>query len=167
MGIEDITDGLQTLGRAGLGSLDTQISVLETGLSAAKLSGLELSKVLQDIVQTTSLLGGDITSVSFGSQADALTNKILATSMTAPINMNDIVQTLSYSGGTAAAAGINIENEDALYDYLGTVSAFARKGVSGSMAGTALRAFFTKPASQDESVKGAFETLGLSANDLW
>lgn len=167
MGIEDITDGLQTLGRAGLGSLDTQISVLETGLSAAKLSGLELSKVLQDIVQTTSLLGGDITSVSFGSQADALTNKILATSMTAPINMNDIVQTLSYSGGTAAAAGINIENEDALYDYLGTVSAFARKGVSGSMAGTALRAFFTKPASQDESVKGAFETLGLQAEDLW
>lgn len=167
MGIEDITDGLQTLGRAGLGSLDTQISVLETGLSAAKLSGLELSKVLQDIVQTTSLLGGDITSVSFGRQADALTNKILATSMTAPINMNDIVQTLSYSGGTAAAAGINIENEDALYDYLGTVSAFARKGVSGSMAGTALRAFFTKPASQDESVKGAFETLGLQAEDLW
>ena len=167
MGIEDITDGLQTLGRAGLGSLDTQISVLETGLSAAKLSGLELSKVLQDIVQTTSLLGGDITSVSFGTQADALTNKILATSMTAPINMDDIVHTLSYSGGTAAAAGINIENEDALYDYLGTISAFARKGVSGSMAGTALRAFFTKPASQDESVKGAFETLGLQAEDLW
>lgn len=167
MGIEDITDGLQTLGRAGLGSLDTQISVLETGLSAAKLSGLELSKVLQDIVQTTSLLGGDITSVSFGSQADALTNKILATSMTAPINMDDIVHTLSYSGGTAAAAGINIENEEALYDYLGTISAFARKGVSGSMAGTALRAFFTKPASQDESVKGAFETLGLQAEDLW
>lgn len=167
MGIDDITDGLQTLGRAGLGSLDTQISVLETGLSAAKLSGLELNKVLQDIVQTTSLLGGDITSTSFGSQADALTNKILATSMTAPINMNDIVQTLSYSGGTAAAAGINIENEDALYDYLGTISAFARKGVSGSMAGTALRAFFTKPASQDESVKGAFETLGLQAEDLW
>lgn len=167
MGIEDITDGLQTLGRAGLGSLDTQISVLETGLSAAKLSGLELSKVLQDIVQTTSLLGGDITSVSFGGQADALTNKILATSMTAPINMDDIVHTLSYSGGTAAAAGINIENEDALYDYLGTISAFARKGVSGSMAGTALRAFFTKPASQDESVKGAFETLGLQAEDLW
>ena len=167
MGIDDITEGLQTLGRAGLGSLDTQISVLETGLSAAKLSGLELNKVLQDIVQTTSLLGGDITSTSFGAQADALTDKILSTSMTAPINMNDIVQTLSYSGGTAAAAGINIENEDALYDYLGAVSAFARKGVSGSMAGTALRAFFTKPASQDESVKTAFETIGLQAEDLW
>ena len=167
IGIDKVTEGLQTLGRAGLGSLSTQLEVIETGFQASKLSGLELNDVLEKIVQTTSLLGGDINSTSFGGQVTDITNKMLATSMTAPITMNDVVQTLSYSGGTAAAAGINIYNEDALYDYLGTISAFAQKGVTGSMAGTALRAFFTKPASQDTSVKDAFASIGLSADDLW
>lgn len=167
MSIDKMTDGLQTLGRAGLKSVNTQIEVLETGLGAAKLSGLELNDVLEKIVQTTSLLGGEIKSTNFGSQVEDVSNKILATSMTAPINMNDVVQTLSFSGGTAAAGGINIQNPDALYDYLGAISSFAQKGVTGSIAGTALRAFFTKPAAQDKSVVDALGKIGLNPEDLW
>lgn len=167
MGIDDITDGLTTLGRAGLSSVNTQLDTMKAGLEAAKITGLQLDDVLNKIVQTTALLGGDINSSSFGYQSQELTSKILATSQTAPIDMNDVVQTLSYSGGTAAAGGINIQNEDALYDYLGTIAAFGQKGVSGSMAGTALRAFFTKPASQTSQVNEALGRLGMKPEDLW
>lgn len=167
MGIDDMTAGLQTLGRAGLSSVNTQIDTLQAGLQAAKTQGIALDDALNKIVQTTSLLGGDINASNFGQQAQDLTSKILATAMSAPIDMNDVVQTLSYSGGTAAAAGINIQNPDALYDYLGAVSSFAQKGVTGSMAGTAMRAFFTKPASQDTSVVEALNKLDMKASDLW
>lgn len=127
MSIDNMTDGLQTLGRAGLKSVNTQIEVLETGLGAAKLSGLELNNVLEKIVQTTSLLGGELKSTDFGRQVEDVTDKMIATSMTAPITMEDVVQTLSFSGGTAAAGGMNIQNPDKLYDYLGAISAFAQK----------------------------------------
>lgn len=167
MSIDNMTDGLQTLGRAGLKSVNTQIDVLETGLGAAKLSGLELNNVLEKIVQTTSLLGGEIKSTDFGSQVQDVTDKMIATSMTAPITMEDVVQTLSFSGGTAAAGGMNIQNPDKLYDYLGAISAFAQKGVTGSIAGTALRAFFTKPAAQDKSVVDALSRINLNPEDLW
>lgn len=167
MGIEDITAGLQTLGRAGLSNVNTQLDTMQAGLQAAKVQGMELNDALEKIVATTALLGGDLKSSSFGAQSQKLTSQILSTAMTAPIDMNDVVQTLSYSGGTAAAAGINIQNEDALYDYLGAISAFAQKGVKGSMAGTAMRAFFTKPASQDTSVVEAFNKLDMKPSDLW
>lgn len=167
MGIDDITAGLQTLGRAGLSNVNTQLDTMQAGLQAAKIQGMELNDALEKIVATTALLGGDLKSANFGQQAEKLTSQLLSTAMTAPIDLNDVVQTLSYSGGTAAAAGINIQNDDALYDYLGAISAFAQKGVKGSMAGTAMRAFFTKPASQDTSVVEALGKLDMKASDLW
>ena len=167
LGIDDITAGLQTLGRAGLSNVNTQMDTMQAGLQTAKVEGMALNDALEKIVSTTTLLGGDLNSANFGKQAEKLTSQLLSTSMSAPIDVNDVVQTLSYSGGTAAAAGINIQNDDALYDYLGAISAFAQKGVKGSMAGTAMRAFFTKPASQDTSVIEAFNTLKMKPSDLW
>lgn len=167
MGIDEVTEGLQTLGRAGLSSVNTQLDTLKAGMEAAKVTGMELGEVLNKLVQTTSLLGGDINSSSFGLQTQDMASKLLATSQSAPIDVNDVVQTLSYSGGTAAAGGINIYNEDAMYDYLGAIAAFGQKGVSGSMAGTALRAFFTKPASQSSQVTDALGKLKMKPEDLW
>lgn len=165
--IGDINDGLQTLGRAGLNSVNEQLEVLESGLQTAKLEGRNLNGVLEEIIQNTAMLGGDLKSVNFGDQAEYLNSLMVSTSMTAPINSHDISQTLQYAGGTAAAAGANLENKDKLEDLMGTVAAFAQKGVKGSMAGTALRAFFTKPASQDKSVVDALSSIGLSPESLW
>lgn len=168
--INDITDGLQTLGRAGLNSANEQLDVLESGLQTAKLEGRSLNGVLEELIQNTAMLGGDLKSVNFGEQSEYVNSLLVGTSMTAPINSHDISQTLQYAGGTAAAAGANLESEEGkkkLEDLMGTVAAFAQKGVTGSMAGTALRAFFTKPASQDESVTNALGELGLAPEDLW
>lgn len=165
--IGDITDGLQTLGRAGLNSVGSQLEVLESGLQTAKLEGRNLNSVLEELIQNTSMLGGNLKSVDFGQQSEYLNSLMVGTSMTAPIDSHDISQTLQYAGGTAAAAGANLENKDKLEDLMGTVAAFAQKGVTGSMAGTALRAFFTKPASQDKNVTEGLEMIGLTPDRLW
>ena len=160
--INDITDGLQTLGRAGLNSASEQLDVLESGLQTSKLEGRALNGVLEELIQNTSMLGGDLKSVNFGEQSEYINSLIVGTSMSAPIDSHDVSQTLQYSGGIAAEAGANIRSEEGkkkLEDYMGTVAAFAQKGVKGSMTGTALRAFFTKPASQDDMVTNALSEL--------
>ena len=168
--INDITDGLQTLGRAGLNSASEQLDVLESGLQTAKLEGRSLNGVLEELIQNTSMLGGDLKSVNFGEQSEYINSLIVGTSMSAPIDSHDVSQTLQYSGGIAAEAGANIRSEEGkkkLEDYMGTIAAFAQKGVKGSMTGTALRAFFTKPASQDDMVTNALSELNLTPEDLW
>lgn len=168
--MNDITDGLQTLGRAGLNSANEQLEVLESGLQTAKLEGRNLNGVLEELIQNTAMLGGDLKSNNFGEQTEYLNSLMVGTSMTAPIDSHDISQTLQYSGGTLAAAGGSLDAEEGkklIEDYMGTVAAFAQRGVKGSMAGTALRAFFTKPASQDKQVTAGLEAIGLSPEDLW
>lgn len=167
MGIDDVNEGLTTLGRAGLTDVNNQIETLRQGFSLAKIEGMNLATALEEIVQTTSLLGGDIHSTNFGVDTEKVTNMLVGTSLSGPLNVNDVVQTLKYVGGTAAAAGANLSNEDLLYDLMGTTSAFAQKGVVGSMAGTALRAFLSKPASQDNSVWEGLKEIGLEPYDLW
>jgi len=167
MGIDDVNEGLTTLGRAGLTDVNNQIETLRQGFSLAKIEGMNLATALEEIVQTTSLLGGDIQSSDFGMDTEKVTNMLVGTSLSGPLDVNDVVQTLKYVGGTAAAAGANLSNEDLLYDLMGTTSAFAQKGVVGSMAGTALRAFLSKPATQDSSVWEALKEIGLEPYSLW
>ena len=50
MGIDEITDGLTTLGRAGLSSVNTQLDTMKAGLDAAKVTGLQLDDVLNKII---------------------------------------------------------------------------------------------------------------------
>lgn len=168
--IDQITEGLQTLGRAGLNSANEQTEVLQNGLSTAKLEGRELNGVLEELIQNTSLLGGDMKSDQFGEQSKYVNDLMVATSMSAPIDTHDVSETLKYSGGIAYAAGANIESDEGketLEDYMGTVAAFAQKGVTGSIAGTALRAFLNKPATQDNSVKEGLAAINMQAEDLW
>lgn len=165
--IGDITEGLQTLGRAGLNSADSQLEVLESGLQTAKLEGRNLNSVLEELIQNTAMLGGNLDALDFGQQTEYVNSLMVGTSMSAPIDTHDISQTLQYVGGTAAAAGANLEDKEKLEDLMGTIAAFAQKGVTGSMAGTALRAFLTKPASQDKSVVEGLGRIGLAPEDLW
>ena len=168
--IDQITEGLQTLGRAGLNSATEQTEVLQNGLNTAKLEGRDLNGVLEELIQNTALLGGDLKSSDFGEQSEYVNDLLVATSMTAPITTHDVSETLKYSGGIAAAAGANIESEQGkaiLEDYMGAIAAFAQKGVTGSIAGTALRAFFNKPATQDSSVTDALASIKLKPEYLW
>ena len=163
----DIAEGLQTLGRAGLNNATTQTEVLAQGLQTAKLEGSNLQTTLETLVQTTALLGGNIDDVDFGKDTKYINDLMVGTSMAAPLDVSDVAQTLQYSGGMAAIAGANLDDKAMLEDYMGAIAAFAQKGVTGSVAGTALRAFFNKSANQDSSVTEALSTLQLSSDALW
>lgn len=163
----DIAEGLQTLGRAGLNNATTQTEVLAQGLQTAKLEGSNLQTTLETLVQTTALLGGNIDDVDFGKDTKYINDLMVGTSMAAPLDVSDVAQTLQYSGGMAAIAGANLDDKSMLEDYMGAIAAFAQKGVTGSVAGTALRAFFNKSANQDSSVTEALSTLQLSSDALW
>lgn len=169
MGLDEMTEGLATLGRAGLSSASAQTDVLKSSLQLAKLEGMDLTTALEGVVQTASLLGADIDNIDFGKQSKYVSELMLATSMSSPLKVQDIFQTLKYSGGVAALAGANLEpqNDAILKDYMGTISAFGLKGVSGDMAGTALRAFLNKPASQDKTVTEGLDMIGLTPDALW
>ena len=162
-----IAEGLQTLGRAGLNNVNTQAEVLTQGLQTAQLEGTNLNTTLETLVQTTALLGGNIDSLNFDEQTKYVNDLMVGTSMAAPLEVSDVAQTLQYSGGMAAVAGANLKDKDMLEDYMGAIAAFAQKGVTGSVAGTALRAFFNKSANQDSSVTEALSTLQLSSDALW
>ncbi len=163
----DISEGLQTLGRAGLNNAATQTEVLTQGLQTAKLEGADLQSTLETLIQTTALFGGDLDSPTFSQDSEYINDLMVGTSMAAPIDVSDVAQTLQYSGGMASVAGANLDDEAMLEDYMGTIAAFAQKGVTGSVAGTALRAFFNKPATQDSSVTEGLEMLQLSPDSLW
>ena len=70
MDIDQITEGLQTLGRAGLNTASEQAEVLQNGLNTAKLEGRDLNAVLQELIQNTALLGGNLKSNDFGEQSE-------------------------------------------------------------------------------------------------
>ena len=112
MDIDQITEGLQTLGRAGLNSASEQTEVLQEGLSTAKLESRDLNGVLEELIQNTALLGGNLKGSDFGESSKYVNDLLVATSMTAPITTHDVSETLKYSGGIAAAAGANIETEE-------------------------------------------------------
>lgn len=165
--ITEITEGLETLGRAGLTGLDNQLNTLQEGFNLSKIEGMELNSALETLVQTTTLLGGNMNDLDFSSDVQTVNDLLVGTSMAGPLEVSDVAMTLKYAGGTAATAGANLEDTDMLEDLMGTIAVFAQRGVVGDPAGTALRAFLTNPAGQNSTTVEGLEKIGLSPANLW
>ena len=165
--ITEITEGLETLGRAGLTGLDNQLNTLQEGFNLSKIEGMELNSALETLVQTTTLLGGNMNDLNFSADVEKVNDLLVGTSMAGPLEVSDVAMTLKYAGGTAATAGANLEDTDMLEDLMGTIAVFAQRGVVGDPAGTALRAFLTNPAGQNSTTVEGLEKIGLSPANLW
>lgn len=165
--VTEITEGLETLGRAGLTGLDNQLNTLQEGFNLSKIEGMELNSALETLVQTTTLLGGNMNDLDFSSDVQTVNDLLVGTSMAGPLEVSDVAMTLKYAGGTAATAGANLEDTDMLEDLMGTIAVFAQRGVVGDPAGTALRAFLTNPAGQNSTTVEGLEKIGLTPANLW
>ena len=165
--VTEITEGLETLGRAGLTGLDNQLNTLQEGFNLSKIEGMELNSALETLVQTTTLLGGNMNDLNFSSDVEKVNDLLVGTSMAGPLEVSDVAMTLKYAGGTAATAGANLEDTDMLEDLMGTIAVFAQRGVVGDPAGTALRAFLTNPAGQNSTTVEGLEKIGLTPANLW
>ena len=165
--VNEITAGLETLGRAGLTGLDNQLNTLKDGFNLSTIEGMELNKALETLVQTTTLLGGNMNDLNFSADVQKVNDLLVGTSMAGPLKVSDVAMTLKYAGGTAAVAGANLEDMDLLEDLMGTIATFAQRGVVGDPAGTALRAFLTNPAGANSNTVEGLEKIGLTPENLW
>ena len=98
-------------------------------------------------------------SSDYVTQVQTMNTKLLTTSQVAPIDVKDVMESLQYSGGAAAASHMDTDN------LLATISAMGARGTKGSLAGTALRNFMTRDVTS--TAKNALKSIGLSSDDLW
>ena len=131
-------------------------SVLEEGVKLSKLEGMDLEDSINDLIATTNLLSPDNVNMNDAQYADMvkqMNQHIVSTSESAPINAQNIIQSLQHVGGYASASGIDQDDLFAVIAQLGS------RGTKGEMAGTALRAFVA--AGQKDTAQRALARIGL------
>ena len=162
MDVNSMTEGLEALSRAGLTATDVMSGVLAEGVKLSKLEGMDLEDSINNLIATTNLLSTDELDVNSQEYADAvkaMNQHIVSTSESAPINAENIIQTLQHVGGYASANNIDQE------DLFAVIAQLGAKGTKGEMAGTALRAFVA--AGQKDQAQRALARIGLNVSDLW
>lgn len=162
MATESMTEGLEALARAGITTTSVMKSVLEEGVKLSKLEGMDLEDSINDLIATTNLLSPDNVNMNDAQYADMvkqMNQHIVSTSESAPINAQNIIQSLQHVGGYASASGIDQDDLFAVIAQLGS------RGTKGEMAGTALRAFVA--AGQKDTAQRALARIGLNVSDLW
>ena len=162
MATASMTEGLEALARAGITTTSVMRSVLEEGVKLSKLEGMDLEDSINDLIATTNLLSPDNVNMNDAQYADMvkqMNQHIVSTSESAPINAQNIIQSLQHVGGYASASGIDQDDLFAVIAQLGS------RGTKGEMAGTALRAFVA--AGQKDTAQRALARIGLNVSDLW
>lgn len=162
MDVNSMTEGLEALSRAGLTATNVMSQVLEEGVKLSKLEGIDLEDSINNLISTTNLLAEeqfDTNSEEYAQAVKAMNQHIVSTSESAPINAENIIQTLQHVGGYASANKIDQDDLFAVIAQLGS------KGTKGEMAGTALRAFIA--AGQKDQAQRALSRIGLKVSDLW
>ena len=162
MATASMTEGLEALARAGITTTSVMRSVLEEGVKLSKLEGMDLEDSINDLIATTNLLSPDNVNMNDAQYADMvkqMNQHIVSTSESAPINAQNIIQSLPHVGGYASASGIDQDDLFAVIAQLGS------RGTKGEMAGTALRAFVA--AGQKDTAQRALARIGLNVSDLW
>ncbi len=162
MATESMTEGLESLARAGITTTSVMKGVLEEGVKLSKLEGMDLEDSINDLISTTNLLSiqdVDMNSAEYAEMVKQMNQHIVSTSESAPINAQNIIQSLQHVGGYASAGGIDQDDLFAVIAQLGS------RGTKGEMAGTALRAFIA--AGQKDTAQRALARIGLNVSDLW
>lgn len=162
MDVNSMTEGLEALSRAGLTATNVMSGVLAEGVKLSKLEGMDLEDSINDLISTTNLLAEndiDINTQEYANAVKQMNQHIVSTSESAPINAQNIIQTLQHVGGYASANKIDQD------DLFAVIAQLGAKGTKGEMAGTALRAFIA--AGQKDQAQRALKRIGLSPSDLW
>ena len=162
MATASMTEGLEALARAGITSTNVMKEVLAEGVKLSKLEGMDLEDSINDLISTTNLLsenGVDMNDANYGKLVQEMNQHIVSTSESAPINAQNIIQSLQHVGGYASASGMDQD------DLFAVIAQLGARGTKGEMAGTALRAFIA--AGQKDTAQRALSRVGLNVSDLW
>ena len=162
MATASMTEGLEALARAGITTTSVMQGVLEEGVKLSKLEGMDLEDSINDLISTTNLLAledVDMNDAQYAEMVKQMNQHIVSTSESAPINAQNIIQSLQHVGGYASAGGMDQD------DLFAVIAQLGARGTKGEMAGTALRAFIA--AGQKDTAQRALARVGLNVSDLW
>lgn len=144
--------GMEFLAMSGFGVGET-IEAMPGLLSLATAGQLDLGRTAQ--ITSNSLRGFQLEASETNRVGDVLTN-VFTTSNTELSGLGD---TLGYVAPVAAAVGVTLEETAAAAGLLGNA------GISGTRAGTALRAIISRLASPSSEAAAALANLGIRTQD--
>lgn len=115
-----------------------------------------------DLSRTADIASNIMTALGMKAQdMGRIADVMSATIVTANVNIEQMGQALKFAAPRAGQLGVSIEKLSALTGMLGDV------GIQGTIAGTAMREFFTNLSRVTEKGKlGVFKKLGLGLDDI-
>lgn len=150
---KEAAQGIEELSKAGIENTDIMKGGLTGALNLAAAGELAVGEAAEFAASAMTqfrLQGKDIPHI-----ADLLA----AGAGKAQGSVRDMGLALSYAGVPAAAMGVSIE------ETTGTIALFAKSGIIGEKAGTALRSMFVNMANPAEKTANLMGELGISFKD--
>lgn len=157
----DIAGSLSEIGRAGIDDATIQMQIFTSALKMAKIEGIDMNYAIQGVMSQAGMFGTSYDDPNFGKKVEEITKTMVHASQIGPATISQLMMATKYAGGAAASAGWTPEQ---LY---GTITYMSSKGVSGEIAGTALRGLIQKTTMGQPGFKKAMSSLGLTDQDLW
>lgn len=145
--------GMESLAAAGLSAKDA-IGALPQVLALAASEQISADAAAQKLVDSLSIMGLGFEQA--GRMADVLAKGANITTSTAA----QLAESLSEAGGTARAAGMDLEYTVAALDLL------HKNGIKGSEAGTALKGILVQLLDPTSQASKELDKLGISSRDL-
>jgi TP901 family phage tail tape measure protein len=149
----EAAQGMESLAAAGLSAADA-INALPQVLALAAAEQISADAAAQKLIDSLSIMGLGFEEA--GRMADVLAKGANITTSSA----SQLAEALSEAGGTAKAAGLDLETAVAALDLL------HKNGIKGSEAGTALKAILTALLDPASKASQELSALGISSRDL-
>jgi len=149
----EAAQGMEALAAAGLNATDA-IKTLPSVLALASSEQISADAAATKLIDSLSVMG-----LGFGEagrMADVLAKGANITTSSA----SQLAEALSEAGGTARAAGMDLESTVAALDLL------HKNGIKGSEAGTALKAILTALLDPSSKASQELTKLGITSRDL-
>jgi len=131
-------------------SLEEAMAALRPVLDAATVGNLGLAEAAGFVSSGLAQFNLDAT------EAARVSNAMAAAANVSRAEIRDIGQAMQNVGPVAAQYGLEVE------DVAGILAVFADNGIMGAEAGTQLKSMLLNLSRPTDSVKGAFERLGVS-----
>lgn len=148
----EVLEGQTFLAMAGFNP--AEIKAASKGmLDLAAASGMGLAESAD--ISSNILSGFNLEAKEMGRVSDVLTKTFTSSNVT----LGMLGETMKYVAPVASKAGASLEEVAAMTGMLGNV------GIQGSMAGTALRAAFTRLSAPRKKGANALKELGISTKD--
>lgn len=149
----EAAQGMESLAAAGL-TANEAIATLPQVLALASAEQISADAAAQKLIDSLSIMGLGFEEA--GRMADVLAKGANITTSSA----SQLAEALSEAGGTAKAAGLDLEVTVAALDLL------HKNGIKGSEAGTALKAILTALLDPASKASTELDALGITSRDL-